>query len=190
MTETRETAELPLVGELRRELRRDPKGPRVAALLTRFAGERDSWRRYVAFDPSRYTRNLVARSELFELLILCWSPGQRSPIHDHQGQRCWMAVLEGEIEEAQYPMPEAGRPAPMRSFAKKTFASGDVAFINDDIGLHDIAPTTGRPAVSLHLYAGPIETCRSFDPRTGACSTRELFYDSIDGRPVPPGEEG
>lgn len=184
MSETRETVELPLVGDLRRELRRDPKGPRVAALLGRFTTEQDQWRRYVAFDPSKYTRNLVACSELFELLILCWSPGQRSPIHDHQGQRCWMAVLEGDIEEAQYPMPVEDTPAPMRPCARKAFTTGEVAFITDDIGLHDIGASAGKPAISLHLYAGPISTCRSFDPRTGVFGTCQLSYDTIDGRPA------
>ena len=185
MSQTRETLSgLPLAAELTSELKRDPKGPRVPALLSRVAREQDPWRRYVDFDPSRYTRNLVVRSDLFELLILCWSPGQRSPIHDHQGQRCWMAVLEGDIEEALYPMPVPGVPAPMEPFAKKAFSAGEVAYVNDDIGLHHIGAAGGRPAISLHLYAGPISACRSFDPRTGEFGMRELSYDSIDARPA------
>ena len=27
-------------------------------------------------------------------------PGQRSPIHDHSHQRCWMGVLDGRVKEA------------------------------------------------------------------------------------------
>ena len=72
-------------------------GKNVAGLLARYAQAHDDWRDYVHFREECYARNLVSASELFELLVICWQPGQVSPIHDHQGQRCWMGVLEGGI---------------------------------------------------------------------------------------------
>ncbi|CAM9323548.1 unnamed protein product [Discosporangium mesarthrocarpum] len=38
----------------------------------------------------------------FDLLVLCWSPGAESPIHNHPGAGCWVKVLQGEICETRY----------------------------------------------------------------------------------------
>ena len=37
----------------------------------------------VCFVAEGYARNLVCRTPSFELLVLCWRPGQESTIHDH-----------------------------------------------------------------------------------------------------------
>jgi hypothetical protein len=57
---------------------------------------------YLHFSEHHYTRNLVFKNDLFELLILCWGPGQRSWIHNHRGQHCWMSVVEGRLAIRNY----------------------------------------------------------------------------------------
>src|SRR5688572_30516840 len=96
---------LELCQDVSREFQLDPKGPRVASLLARYAAAHADWRDWTMFDADCYTRNLVHREEHYELLLLCWGAGQKSPIHNHQGQRCWMAVLEGEISETLFELP-------------------------------------------------------------------------------------
>jgi hypothetical protein len=39
---------------------------------------RSEWQQYIHFDPHRYTRNLLALTNHFSLLLLCWSPNQRT----------------------------------------------------------------------------------------------------------------
>jgi cysteine dioxygenase len=158
------------------------KGARAAEMLAAYASGATDWSRYACFEPDRYTRNLVARNEHFELLILCWGQGHRSPIHDHQGQRCWMGVLEGKLVETQYRMPRGGAPRPLEKQGSQVFEPGGVAYITDDIALHDIGGLDGGSAVSLHLYAGPIAACRLYDPATGAVTTKVLEYDSVGGQ--------
>ena len=41
---------------------------------------------YVWWRDSFYTRNLIFRDELFEVMTICWSPGQKTAIHTHNGQ--------------------------------------------------------------------------------------------------------
>ena len=77
----------------------DGIGGEIARLLKDYSSSHDDWRPWALFDPASYTRNLVYRDERFELLILCWGAGQVSPIHNHEGQDCWMAVLDGETRE-------------------------------------------------------------------------------------------
>ena len=43
---------------------------------------------YIQFTDDRYARNLVYKTPDFECLVLCWLPGQRSPIHDHGNSIC------------------------------------------------------------------------------------------------------
>ena len=46
--------------------------------------------RYLFFDEERsYTRNLVYTSSEFSLLLLCWTPGSESKIHNHPCQGCF-----------------------------------------------------------------------------------------------------
>jgi len=47
---------------------------------------------YLHFAPHRYTRNLIYRDEIFELVALCWEPQTQSPIHNHSGQLCWLSI--------------------------------------------------------------------------------------------------
>ena len=57
-----------------------------------------------------------------------------------------------------------------------------VAFITDEIALHEIAAAGGKPAVSLHLYSRPFSTCQVFDRETGRITVRQLGYYSVRGQ--------
>jgi cysteine dioxygenase len=57
---------------------------------------------YVFWKGSHYTRNLIFRDELFEVLALCWLPGQKTPVHTHNEQLGWMTVVQGEVLTHQY----------------------------------------------------------------------------------------
>jgi cysteine dioxygenase len=167
-----------LVDELVACFQRDPQGREAARMLGGYAREHGDWRSYVHFDPGLYTRNLVARNAQFEMLVLCWSAGQQSPIHDHAGQHCFMAVLEGRIEELQYAQPAAPGAGPLRESARRVFEPGEVAYIHDRIALHRVRPCGGEAAVSLHLYAKPIDVCQVYDEQSGAVLSKQMIYHS------------
>lgn len=170
-----------LVKEIEQELLRDARGPRLVDLVGRYAREQDDWRDFALFDERVYARNLVHCGELFELLVICWNAGQKSPIHNHQGQRCWMAVLDGGIEETLFRLPEGARGGPLVTGASKTFDAGEVAFITDEIALHQISGANDRRAVTLHLYSRPIRQCQVYDRESGEITLRELAYYSVGG---------
>ena len=54
-----------------------------------------------------YARNLVLRTPHFELLVLCWRPGQHSTIHDHAGALNAIRVRSGELTSRVF-RPAAG----------------------------------------------------------------------------------
>ena len=88
------------------EFQRDPAGPCAAKILETYAREHDDWRDFAFYSDERYTRNLIHADETFELMVVCWGPGQESPIHNHAGSNCWMGVLDGTVEELHYDLPE------------------------------------------------------------------------------------
>lgn len=158
-------------------------GRGIARLLTAYAREHRDWEAFALFDASRYTRNRVALTERFELLLLCWEEGQESPIHNHESQDCWMAVLDGRLEELRYAMPPAGHRGPLHARESQVFEAGRVAFIRDEMGLHLVRPVGGR-AVSLHLYAAPYAECNVYCPETGKITRKRMVDHSVRGVPV------
>jgi len=119
----------------------------------------NDWAPYAHFDPERlYTRNLIATDDAsYTLLLLCWNPACESKIHDHPCDGCWLQVLQGQVNECRYEEHDGT----LSCTADETFVEGQVAFINDSIGLHKVAnPSQNTPAVSLHLYAPPFQECR------------------------------
>ena len=166
------------------ELARNPRAYQFVddPILTLFSSmklEKHDWVPYAHFDPSRsYTRNLIATDdETFTLLLLCWNPDCESKIHDHPCDGCWLNVLQGQVQECryEYPTAEVGGDQ-LKCIADETFAAGQLAFINDSIGLHKIGnPSKTVPAVTLHLYSPPFQECRVWmekaDSNDGSSST-------------------
>lgn len=173
-----------LVGDLTARFRQGPQGGAVAEILGAYARSSKDWRGFALFAPQHYTRNLVVLNDLFELMILCWGPGQESPIHNHEGQDCWMAVLDGEMEELRYLIPSGAGPGPILAKSTHRFASGQVAFIRDEMGLHLVRPTRASAlgGVTLHLYAKPYDECNCYCPETGRVTRKKLGHHSIRGR--------
>src|SRR5664280_1355085 len=52
---------------------------------------------YLFWNPQHYTRNLIDKTDLYELLAICWEVGQGSSVHNHRDQNCWMAAPVGKL---------------------------------------------------------------------------------------------
>ena len=50
---------------------------------------------YATWSNTHHTRNCIALNDRFELILICWGPGQCTDIHDHGGEECWMDFVEG-----------------------------------------------------------------------------------------------
>ncbi|KAF8418212.1 RmlC-like cupin domain-containing protein [Tirmania nivea] len=168
-------------------------------LMGSYSSEESHWKEYALGDPSRsYTRNLVDEGNgKANLLILVWSPGKGSLIHDHANAHCIMKILKGSLVEDLYdwPNPEVvtsphdATPTPTMTLRKTTVLSeNDVAYMSDKIGLHRISnPDPDQVAVSLHLYTPPYAAkygCNKFDERTGKAThiTMSEYYSKYGKR--------
>src|SRR5437899_5456915 len=57
---------------------------------------------YLNWDRQHYTRNLIDKTPLYELVAICWEVGQGSSVHNHRDQNCWMAVPVGRLLVENY----------------------------------------------------------------------------------------
>src|SRR5271166_4134432 len=62
----------------------------------------DSLQPYLFWNSQHYTRNLIDKTALYELLAICWEVGMGSSIHNHKGQNCWMAAAMGRLSVHNY----------------------------------------------------------------------------------------
>jgi len=45
---------------------------------------------------------VLARTENFEVLLICWEKGQSSPIHDFNSQEAWIHPIVGKLREERF----------------------------------------------------------------------------------------
>lgn len=157
----------------------DPR--ELQSLMERYTSNPSEWQKYALGDYSRnYTRNLVDKGNgKSNLLILVWTPGKGSPIHDHANAHCVMKVLKGTLKETLFSWPDPdlakeGKPAPPQVKKETLYHENGVTYMSDQLGLHRISnPDPENVAVSLHLYTPPNAEyfgCQIFDEKTGKAS--------------------
>lgn len=121
-------------------------------LIEQYTGQ--DWQEYVHYSSEHYARNFVVRKKAFEVLVLCWQPGQGSPIHNHATQGCVLKVLQGELQETRY----SGEKA-----IKTRLQQHHASYIDNHIGLHKISNKSTKNATSLHIYAPGFFQCKKSD---------------------------
>ncbi|KAH8894120.1 cysteine dioxygenase [Thozetella sp. PMI_491] len=163
----------------------------LTRLMEEYTTTEAEWSRYAMGDESRgYTRNLVDEGNgKSNLLVLVWSPGKGSPIHDHGNAHCLMKILKGNLTETRYAFPgESGSGGPMRVISEKTYKEDRVAYMADELGVHRVWNRGSDFAVSLHLYTPPNVArggCHIFDANTGKKShVSKCGYYSAYGQRV------
>lgn len=155
---------------------RDFKSKKVDLFLKNQTFLEDTFLPFIHFRDDTYGRNLVFRNEFFELAVLTWLPGHRTPIHDHASQRCWMMIESGELTLKNYEPPSSNTSPLIALGRAERRKSGDQIYIDDDMAVHAITNSSTKPAVSIHLYAGPIPECRIFNEVSKRFETKRLSY--------------
>src|SRR5271154_4898801 len=57
---------------------------------------------FIRFADDGYTHNLIRAGDWYNVWVICWKNGQRSPIHNHRGSSCVMRVVRGIMTETQF----------------------------------------------------------------------------------------
>ncbi|CCU82842.1 putative membrane Cysteine dioxygenase/cysteine dioxygenase [Blumeria hordei DH14] len=163
-----------------------PSISRLRALLRAYNSDSLEWSKFAQADATKqYTRNLVYEvPNLFNLLLLVWTPCKASPIHDHTDSHCLMKILKGNLRERRYGIPHASYNCPLVQTSDLNYGLNKVAYMSDKLGVHEISnQSQSEYAVSLHLYFPPnaaLRGCKVYNVKTGEYNhTMPTTYDSI-----------
>jgi cysteine dioxygenase len=144
---------------------------------------------YLTWDRQHYTRNLIDKTALYELLAICWEVGQASSVHNHRDQNCWMAVPIGRllVENFHVVRQDIAK-------GKSTIEPTETVEMNvsHPCAVDPLEPVHrvfnprefNQRAVSLHVYSRPFDTCVVYSAEQGTCGEIELHYTTEYGKPV------
>lgn len=135
---------------------------------------------FCSWSNESYTRNCIVENEKFELLLLCWEKGQKTPIHYHGNEECWVKIIEGEFRETLYNVDDA---AELKTVKSTTLKTGDTSYMIDFMGCHRLESLSNTRSMSLHLYAKPIRNCKIFDENSRKFVSKELVYNTVSELP-------
>ena len=109
---------------------------------------------HVRFSERTYRRNLIHAGEWYNLWVLCWRNGQRSPIHDHRGSSCAVRVLEGTMTETLFEFAPNGH---VKATFSRDLLPGSVVG-SEDTDLHQVSNLQAGTAdlMTLHSYSPPL----------------------------------
>lgn len=147
------------------------EGEAYQSLLNSLDLSRTDFQHLYQFNQQHYTRNVLAATDHYELILICWEGGQMSPVHNHGFSQCFVRCLEGSMVENSY----FYKNNEMRfNVTTQVKAGGSICVTNPNV-FHELgnASDTAR-AVSLHLYSPKITHHYLFDKRTGMVSQRDI----------------
>ncbi len=135
-----------------------------------------SFESFCSWSNESYTRNCIVENDKFQLILLCWEEGQKTPIHDHGGEECWVKIIQGEFKETIYKVNSSGELNLTKTSISKT---GDISYMIDFMGCHCLENISSGKSMSLHLYAKPIHNCNLFDEKSGKSTPKKLSYTTV-----------
>lgn len=152
------------------------KSNKYDEIVERIQLQLSDFNEFLFWEDTYYTRNCILRNKEYELIVLCWEPGQNTPIHCHNDQECWVYVVSGSLFEEKYKIDENETPNQISSLLLNEAESHH---INDAIGFHRLYNNSKERTVSLHLYAKPIDECSYFSEDSETFKVKKLSYNNF-----------
>ena len=163
------------LGEIESVLRQNPVAPETLAP-------------YLNWDRQHYTRNLIDKTPLYELVAICWEVGQASSVHNHREQNCWMAAPIGRLRVENYRV--ISQNLDQGTCQLETAATVEMNRVQP-CAVDPLEPVHrvynprefNQRAVSLHVYSRPFDTCVVYSQEQGTCGVIKLHYQTEYGKP-------
>jgi cysteine dioxygenase len=133
---------------------------------------------FIRFSERGYMRNLVRAGTWYNVLVLCWKNGQRSPIHDHAGSSCGVRVLRGTATETLFEYAPNGH---VWATTSRRHAPGSVVG-SQDSDMHQISNLQAGDAdlVTLHVYTPPLMWMGTYSLTDRTRGQEPMFIEFYD----------
>lgn len=109
------------------------------------------WEDHKIFCCEKYKRNEVYKDEHIEILLICWSENQKTPVHDHPTNGCLVKVICGNLTEEIYAKDDTDS---LICTKTNKLSTNDISYQEGKNGLHRII-NGDKKACTLHIYAPP-----------------------------------
>jgi predicted metal-dependent enzyme (double-stranded beta helix superfamily) len=133
---------------LQLDLEPSPTADLLADLTDGLADAAECWRPVLRHDPQRRWYTRLVHTDLVEVWLLGWTPGQQVPAHDHGGAAGAFTVVHGTLVEDQL---DLSTWSPRR---RTSFPAGSRTGFGPEHA-HILGNHGTRPATSVHAYSPP-----------------------------------
>ncbi len=142
---------------------------------------------YLTWDRQHYTRNLIDRTPLYELMAICWEVGQASSVHNHRDQNCWMAAPVGRLHVENFHLVHQDLQngcCQLEPTNTVEINIGQPCAVDPADPVHRVVNPRefNQRAVSLHVYSRPFDTCVVYSPEQGTCGEIRLHFNTEYGK--------
>lgn len=164
--------------------------PRVLEFTQQKAIRPESLAPYLFYAKSHYTRNLIYKCELFEVLGISWEVGQVSRIHNHRDQNCWMVTPIGRLRVQNFRVENRDaahgtcKLVPTDSYVMD---AEHPAAVQPKEPVHQVQNLSeyNQRSTSIHIYSYPYSSCEVYQAEKGVYSDVPLHYSSEYGKLSP-----
>jgi cysteine dioxygenase len=150
----------------------------LTARLKAIAVEPEELTAFIRFADRTYRRNLVRSGLWYNLWVLCWKNGQRSPIHDHRGSSCAVRVLRGTVTETLFDFAPNSQ---IKATLSRDLLPGSVLG-SADTDVHQVSNLQAGKAdlVTLHVYSPPLLVMGTYSLHDDIRGEEPMFLDFAD----------
>jgi cysteine dioxygenase len=154
----------------------DRRSDKIRQLVQRTHISETEIEKCMVFSNEGYARNLFYKNTDFEVLVMCWKSGQKSPIHDHDNCLSIEKVFSGHLAFTTYHRVDENSD---EIYQGETYTGvpGDVADVAAGaIHLLDNPHEFGSDAITVHFYFPPLKRMKCFNIENKTADWRKLGY--------------
>jgi predicted metal-dependent enzyme (double-stranded beta helix superfamily) len=141
----------------------------LAAEVRRMTASPAEWVARVRLDPEGRWYERIHLSDIHEVWLISWLPGQSTGFHDHGGSAGAFGTVWGELDEcvvAPVAAEKAGEEAAVEAVVGRVTAGVVRSF--GPRYVHDVRNTSATSvAVSVHAYSPPLSAMTRYDLTPG-----------------------
>jgi len=119
----------------------------------------DVLRDCIGYADDGYQRNVIKKTEFYELVAICWTPGQNTPIHDHVGSDCAFLIADGVSTETIYQLNDEGLAYPVEV---RTYQPGEVCAAEEP-DIHRVSNDSTSKLINVHVYTPPLHAYNLYE---------------------------
>ena len=114
----------------------------------------------IGYAEDGYQRNVIKKTEFYELVAICWTPGQLTPIHDHVGSDCAFKIIDGVSTETTFNLNDKGLAYPT---SVRKYHQGEIC-ASDEPDIHRVTNNSHNELINLHVYTPPLHAYNTYEP--------------------------